>query len=103
MVTTLAALRRFLRDTRGFVISTEKILLLALVITGLVVAVEGLRTAVRSYFVDEVDAIAACSNQVVFDPANGPIEVRMTTDFDVLFPALQEQVTTPVPSQATKE
>lgn len=99
----LQALKRFARDTRGFLISTEKILLLTLVLTGVVVAVAALREAVRSYFVDELNAIAACSNMVQFNPANGPVAVRTTTDFDGLFPAIQDHVTTPTPSQATKE
>lgn len=99
----LRVLTRFLRDTRGFIISTEQILLFTLVLTGVVVAVAGLREAVRSYFVDELDAIAACTNMVQFNPANGPVVVLTTPDFNVLFPNLQDHVTTPTPSQPTKE
>jgi len=99
----LGHLRRFLRDTGGFIISTERILLLTMVVTALVVAMECLRTAARNYFVDEVDAIAACSNATQFNPADGPVEVRATTDFDLLFPGLQDHVTTPVPIAAAKE
>ena len=99
----LRPLFQFLRDTRGFIISTERILLLTLALTGAVVGVAGLREAVRSYFVDELDAIAACSNQIVFDLANPLVRVRTTPDFDTLFPNLQEQVTTPTPAPASKE
>jgi hypothetical protein len=99
----LRPLRRFLQDSHGFVVSTETVILLAVVLCGLAVAVDALRTAARNYFVDEVNAIAACSNQVEFNPMDGPVAVRTTPDFDTLFPALQDHVTPPTPTAASKE
>src|SRR5262245_10421086 len=91
---------RFLVSDDGFVISTEKILVLTLALCVLVVGIVSLRTALQNYFLDEVDAIAACSNLFVFD---NNAQVMTTPDFNTLFPNLATQVERPVPTQAKKE
>jgi hypothetical protein len=93
--------RQFLASTDGYVISTEKILALTLVLGVLVVGVAALRNSLRSYFLDEIDAIAACTNMFVFDPDE--VQVMATEDFDVLFPDLATQSQRPEPTPASKE
>lgn len=99
-------LGQFLRGEDGFVVSTERLVLLSLITCALVVALAGVREALRNEFLDEVDAIAACSNQVVFPiPAQdgglpGTFEIRCTEDFP---PNLAEAATRPVPTPAHKE
>lgn len=97
---TWRPIKRFLTSDDGFVISTEKILLLTLAVCALVVGTLSLRDALQNYFLDEVDAIAACSNQFVFD---NNAQTMTTTDFDSLFPNLATQVVRPAPAQASKE
>lgn len=94
-------LKRFLAGDDGFVISTEAILVFTLVLCAVVVGVLSLRDALQNYFLDEVDAIAACTNQFVFDP--GEVQIMTTTDFNTLFPNLATQVERPEPTPATKE
>jgi len=94
------SLQRLWTTDDGFVITTEKILVLTLAICALVVGVLSLQTALQNYFLDEVDAIAACTNQIVF---GNQAQVMTTTDFDTLFPNLATQVTRPVPAPAKRE
>lgn len=94
-------LRQFLASDRGVVVSTEKILILTLVFMAAVVGVWSLRDALANYLLDEVDAMAACTNLIVFDP--GEVEIMTTDDFDILFPDLATEVDRPVPVQAVKE
>ncbi len=94
---------RFLKSSDGFVISTEKIVVLTLVVGALVVGVTTLRITMRSFFLDEVDAIAACSNQVTFGAANSPAPL-LSLDMETPdFPTLVDQVTRPTPTPASKE
>jgi hypothetical protein len=55
----------------------------------------------QNYFLDEIDAIAACSNQFVFDPLE--VQVMTTEDFTVLFPNLADETERPAPTPASKE
>lgn len=84
----------------GFVITTEKILVLMLALCVLVVGITSLQTALQNYFLDEVDAIAACTNQIVF---GNNAQVMTTTDFNTLFPNLATKVVRTEPTPAKKE
>jgi hypothetical protein len=101
-----SVIRRFARDEDGFVVSTERLLLLAVVTGGSIVAAASLQTAFRNELLDEVDAVAACSNQIVFPiPAQdgglpGTFEMRCTDDFPS---DLATQVDRPTPTPADKE
>lgn len=94
------SLQRLWTADDGFVITTEKILVLTLAICVLVVGVLSLQIALQNYFLDEVDSIAACTNQIVF---SNQAQVMTTTDFNTLFPNLATKVVRPVPTPAKKE
>lgn len=104
----------FWRDTRGFLISTEQIVWLTLVVCAMVVGVAALREAVRSLFLDAAEALASRENGFVFlvdnDPSTGttnPLVNRVVSNSQnpvFGFPDLQPLLPfRPVPTQPTKE
>lgn len=107
---------RFWRDTRGFLISTEQIIWVTLVVCAMVVGVAALRTVVRSLFLDAAEALASRENGFVFaidtDPSIGtsdPLDrvnrvVSNSQNPTFGFPNLQPLLPSrPVPTPATKE
>lgn len=105
---------RFWRDTRGFLISTEQIVWVTLVVCAMVVGVAGLRTVVRSLFLDAAESLASREDGFVFgtdnDPSTGttnPLVNRVVSNSQnptFGFPDLQPLLPfRPAPTQATKE
>lgn len=93
----------WLRREDAFFVASEKIVVLSMTVCMLVIGVTAVRTAGRSFVLDEFDAIAACSNLFTFNTASPFYRVRTTTDFNTLFPNLATSAERPAPAPEQKE
>lgn len=95
------AMRRFLRRTEGFVITTENIVWMGLTVCLLVVGMAAVREVILHEFLDVAESIASRENGYVF---SADAEVVVYPDAPFNFPTgIGSTVTRPVPTNATKE
>lgn len=81
---------RFLKDTDGFIVTTESILWTTVTVCILVVGIAAVRTAILFLFIDAAEAVASRESGFVFDPVvpDGLVMQRIYPDPPGTFPVV---------------